>query len=126
MVVAAGLNCCCSRWRSSLCVPCLRGVRVSSAGRFVGLVWTMTRRAGSTRPRRQRAVPPPDNPFAREQGRAASRVAGEQDLQLVSVGDGVRVAISAVAMQEPAARRAGAKRSTAAQMAELRLAALAD
>jgi photosystem II stability/assembly factor-like uncharacterized protein len=71
-------------------------------------------------------VPPPDNPFAREQGRAASRVAGEQDLQLVSVGDGVRVAISAVAMQEPAARRAGAKRSTAAQMAELRLAALAD
>lgn len=78
----------------------------------------------SARAPRRRAVPPPDNPLAREQGRAASRVSGEQDLELLPVGDGMRVAVTAAATAPPPTRRSTAKRSLAAQMAELRLAAL--
>src|SRR5436190_15069506 len=86
----------------------------------------MTKKAAANKARRQRAVPPPDNPFARAQARSASRLAGEQDLQLLPVGDGMRVAVSAAAVEPPKARRAGAGRSTAARMAELRLAALTE
>ena len=69
-------------------------------------------------------MPPPDNPLAREQGRSASRLAGEETLELLAIGDGRRVAVTAAAMAAPKARTAGAKKSTAARMAALRLKAL--
>lgn len=45
---------------------------------------------------------------------------------LLAVGDGMRVAVTAAAMEPPAARRRGTRRSIPAQMAELRLAALEE
>jgi photosystem II stability/assembly factor-like uncharacterized protein len=81
-----------------------------------------TSRRGS---RPQHAVPPPDNPLAREQSRTASRQAGQEDLDLLPIGDGMRVAVTAAAMAPPPERRTRA-RSTPARMAELRLAALQE